>query len=333
MSTKEIADLSYRHYTGVLESPRFRWWVIAKQTIRNAFRKKSMWVTMAFAGWYYLGMIFVLFVVDQINQNAQQGLQPANAGRNQAMQAFMDRIIWKDQFLHGFSFGQILFLILALILGAGAIANDNRANALLVYLSKPCTKLDYLFGKWFGVFLPLLLAMFIPSMVFYAYGALSYRDYGFFTQDPWLFPKIIVMVTIGAAFHASLIIGYSSLFNQGRLAGATYAGLYFLTNFFTQLMVATWANFNNGRRADPSSAPEGLLQSISNLYYASIDGLNIGMAKAVLGTDGSPYFGIPSNAKQVPEPALMPVLGVIVLLSAISMFVAWRRIRAVEVVS
>ena len=44
---------------------------------------------------------------------------------------FLSRIVWQDQFLHGFSYGAD-HLIIALMLGSGAIANDNRANALLV---------------------------------------------------------------------------------------------------------------------------------------------------------------------------------------------------------
>jgi len=49
-------------------------------------------------------------------------------------------------------------LCIALVVGAGAIAADNRSNALMVYLSKPITKGDYLLGKWMGIF----LAIFSP---------------------------------------------------------------------------------------------------------------------------------------------------------------------------
>jgi ABC-2 type transport system permease protein len=326
MSTTPIADLSYRNYDGGLESPRLRWWVVARMMIRLALKKKILWVAMAFSGWYYLGMIFVLFVVDQMSQAAEggggMGVDPASE--------FLNRIVWKDQFLHGFSFGQLLFLIIALILGAGAIANDNRANALLVYLSKPVSKLDYLLGKWMGVFLPLLIVMLVPTLIFFAYGALSYAGHGFLSDDPLLFPKLLIMLPIAAAFHASLIVGISSMFNQGRLAGATYAGLYFLTNFFTQLMSVTWATMTGPRVQ--GEAPPALLDAIKPLYYASIDGLNIGMAKGVLGTNGTPYFGIPSRIQSVPMPPLLPVLAIMFGLSFISMFIAWRRIRAVEVV-
>lgn len=323
--TSPIADLSYRNYDGPLEAARMRWWVIAKMTMRNALKKKSMWVAMALSGWYFLAMIFVLFFMEQF---AQQSSRP---GQPSPVEAFIGKLVWKDQFLHGFSYGQIMFMVITLIIGAGAIANDNRANALLVYLSKPCTKTDYLFGKWVGVFLPLVLTMMVPSLIFFAYGGLSYRSHGFFFQDPWVLPKLLVMLVLGAALHSSLIIGFSSLFNQGRIAGAAYAGLYFLSNFFTVLMGVAWVQFSGGRHHRHAANEIGQA-AVGKLVYASIDGLNIGMAKSVLHTSGSGPFGINTGITPLPNPPLFGILLIVLLIIAGSLTVAWTRIRAVEVV-
>jgi ABC-2 type transport system permease protein len=318
-----IADLSYRGYDGPLASPRMRWWVIARVSMRIAMRRKSYWVWMAGAAWYFLMMIIIVFFVEQA---------AAAAGNAQQSERFLRGLIWKDQFLHGFSFGQLIFLILTLTLGAGAIANDNRSNALLVYLSKPCTKFDYLFGKWMGIFMPLGLAMLAPSLFFYLWGALSYRQYGFFA-DPWLIGKLVALISIAAALHASLILGVSSLFNQGRLAGATYAGIYFMTNFFTQLVVVTWnlatMPRGRGRGLDVDFQASDLLASA---YYFSIDGLQIGLAKAILGTNGGPYFGIDNRIRPVPAPSLESCLLIVAAISLAMIFLAWRRVRAVEII-
>jgi ABC-2 type transport system permease protein len=318
-----IADLSYRNYEGELSSTRYRWWVIARATIMMAMKKRALWVYSLFSGGYYAIMIIILFFIDQIAANTPPG-QP------NPMSQFLGRIVWKDQFVHGFSFGQMWFLAISLVIGAGAIANDNRANALLVYLSKPCDKKDYLFGKWFGVFLPILVVSAIPSLFFFFFGAMSYRDAGFLSSDVLMLPKLILVLIFGAAFHASLVIGFSSMFNQGRMAGAVYAGVYFLTNFFTFLMAIAWAAMH-GRRGN-TDAPQNILDMVSNLFYCSIDGLNIGMAKGIFGTNGSPPFGIPGAGRVVPAPSLFFSLGVIVLLSSLMMYIAWRRIRPVEIV-
>ncbi len=317
-----IADLSYRNYDGPLDPPALRWWVIARAMMNLNLKRRVLWLFVALSGWYYVGMIFVLFIFDQFAAST-----PAFPGAPNPAKEFFGRIIWKDQFLHGFSYGQMLFMAILLTIGAGSIANDNRANALLVYLSKPISKLDYVMGKWFGVFLPLLLISSVPALVFYLYGALSYSSYGFISSDPWLLVKVMIALPITAAIQASVIVGVSSLFSQGRLAGAAYAGVYFVSNFFTQLMKGTWFGLSHGGGGVPMAK-----SAVANLFYASFDGINIGIFKAILGTDGSMPFGIPGNAPAVPRPPLLPMLLIGAAISAVCLVVAWSRVRAVEVV-
>ena len=42
---------------------------------------------------------------------------------------------------------QIFVFFVTVYVGAGLIANDRRANALQIYLSKPLTRAEYVFGK------------------------------------------------------------------------------------------------------------------------------------------------------------------------------------------
>jgi ABC-2 type transport system permease protein len=316
-----IADLTYRNYDGPLDAPHNRWWVIAKAGIRKAVKNKWYWVALVGSGMYYVVMMIVLFIVDQLKANAgPQGEVP--------FMTFLKGIKWTDQFLHGFSYGQMWYLIIALMVGAGAIANDNRANALLVYLSKPCTKTDYLIGKWVGVFIPLLAAMLLPALFFFAFGAMSYREYGFLSSDPWLILKILALMPLGAAVETSLILGVSSLFRQGQIAGASYGGLYFITNFFTVMIGVAYAMSFMDRGASPKGP-------IWNLYYASIDGLQIALAKGVLVTNGGQPFGIVprgNNPDPVPMPNLPITMAVALGLCALVLWFAWTRIKAVEVV-
>ncbi len=317
-SPSPIADLSYRNYDLGLQNPRMRWWVISKLMIQLAFKRKAVWVCSVFSAWYYIVLAIIMFFVEQMS---------SASGNDQMSKSFISRLIWKDQFVHGFSYGQLLFMTIALYIGAGAIANDNRANALLVYLSKPVTKLDYVIGKWVGVFIPLFAVSAVPAVLFYLYGIMSFRSYGFFTDDPWLLPKVLLGLTFGSSFLSSLIVGFSSMFNQGRMAGAAYAGLYFLTNFFTQMITISWVMMHRG---EGTESP--LLPLITNVSYLSVDGLNIAMFKTILGTNGSARLGMPSPIPQIPRPDLWVVLLGVGGLTLLSLFIAWRRVRAVEVI-
>lgn len=314
-----IADLSYRNYDGPLLPPVNRWWAIARMSIRLSLKKKGFWIWSAISAYWYLVLLFVFYFIDSFT--------PVQMGQKNPI---LQQIVWKDQFLNAFSTGQLLYFILALLLAVGAIANDSRANALLVYLSKPCTKTDYLIGKWLGVFVPLTVVTAVPTFVFYVYCLMSYRQYGFVTEDPMLPLKLVGMCLVPGAVHSSLALGVSSLFNQGRLAGATYAGAYFFTNFFTVAMKIVHATGQVNDRHVP--------EIVNRLYYCSIDGIQIGLAKLILSTDGSPLFpgangrrGGP-NVMQVPMPPASFILPLALVLCVGGVAIAWSRIRAVEVV-
>jgi ABC-2 type transport system permease protein len=305
-----IADLSYRNYEGVLESPAYRWWPIAKMTMRMAIKKKSFWYLGLLSGWWYFVLSIMLYVMD---------LFQSTASANSPAASFFKTMVWKDRFLEAFSHSQLFLLLIALLIGVGQIANDNKTNALLIYLSKPVSKLDYLIGKWVGIFLCLLGVVAAPTLLFFGYCAMSYRQYGILSDDPYLFFKLLLLFPIAPALHASLALGISSLFDQGRLAGAVYAGLYFISYMFTTAIGVSRA-FGGGEK------------SLADLaYYCSIDGVQIGLAKDILGTAGSTLFRV-NGPPPVPAPPFLLFAGLYVFLCAAGLLLAWSRVRAVEVV-
>jgi ABC-2 type transport system permease protein len=312
-----IADLSYRGYDGPLEPPMYRWWAIARMVMRLTIKKKGFWVWSIMSAWYFIILIGAFYLAETLT--AGFGMAGGTAG-------FFKAVVWKDQFLTAFSYAQIFYFVLALLVGVGAIANDNRANALLVYLSKPCSKLDYLIGKWFGIAALIFAVAAIPNVLFYLYCLLSYRQYGFWDQDHFMLPKLILMATLPAVLHASLSLAVSSLFKQGRLAGATYGALYFILYFLTTA-------FNVVRAVALASEQQGQ-KILDTLIYLSIDGVQIGLAKVLLGTPGGPIVkaGVRQAAFMPPIPNGLLFTGMLVVACAAGLGLAWSRIRAVEVI-
>ena len=170
----------------------------------NGNQAEGFWGWSIFSAWWFIILLAVFWFMDNVLGNAP-------AGQN----VFLKQIVWKDQFFHGFSYSQLILFIVALVVGIGTIANDNRANAMLVYLSKPCTRFDYVFGKWLAIFILITSVSYIPMAIFYLYGYLSFGQYGFWTSAPWLFLKLIAVSACSGALHASLAVGISSMFNQG----------------------------------------------------------------------------------------------------------------------
>lgn len=314
-----LVDLSYRGYEGIRRAPGLAWQVIARMTIRQAFKKRAFWVVTAISSWYYLSIITIVFFI-------QQAADAAGPAAGPAPDLFVKRLNWPEQFVHGFSFGHLFWLTLALMLGAGAIANDNKANALLVYLSKPVTKGGYLLGKFLGVWTPLTLAMFLPSFLFYLYAALNYREYGFPAGDWLLLPRIVGLCAIASAFHTSIVLGISSLFRSGAMAGATYAGIYFLGSMFRGLMGGLWTF---GEQGSQSGIPSDL---VGRLYYFPPDGNLLGLAKVMMNTRSGLPYGPRNPTLGLPMPTGWILLTWIVAVCALTLFLAYRKISAVEVV-
>jgi ABC-2 type transport system permease protein len=319
-----IADLTYRRYEGSLGSTRSRWKVVAKATMRGAFRKRSMWVLCVISMWYYLAMSAVLYFFQSQAAGAAAAGTPGGGQAQKMVETIFSTLVWKDQFLHGIGFGNLFYFIIALIIGSGVIANDFRSNALLVYLSKPLSKTDYLVGKWMGVFIPMLIAIAIPHLLFFLYGALSFADRGFLSNDPWMIFKILLIIILSAAFYASLIVGVSSMFRSGRLAAATLAGIYFLSTFFKGLMASLVY----------MKLVEGPMRDFAEMgTHMSIEGVVRGMAKFVLNTDGSPPFINSGRQEQViGRPPFLFVLITLGGIIALGFLVARARVRAVEIV-
>ncbi len=329
MASTPIADLSYRNYDGPLEAPTMRWWVVAKMSIRLATKKRGFWIWSSLAAYWYLVLGAIFYFVDVLADQAS-----SNGGPNFSS-GFFSSVVWKDKFLDAFSIGKLLLLIVALLVGIGSIANDNRANALLVYLSKPCTKFDYLFGKWMSIFLLILAVTAAPALLFFAYCFMSFRQYGFVSQDPHFFWRLLIMLPLPAVLHASLCVGISSMFNQPRMAGATYSGIYFMSLFFTWAMkiinaISMERTFTAGRHGHRHVEFHQVPSIVQSLFYCSVDGIQIGLAKVLLGTNGTPIF--PGGPPVPPAPNGWIFGGIYVGICALSIFIAWTRVRAVEVV-
>lgn len=307
-----IADLSYRNYDGPLHTRAVRWWVIAISRIRYLRVRWWFWLFVA------LSLIPWLFTAIIMYFQSQTGGVASN-------NPFFDNTVGQKYAVHFFQTlgwqGFWLFCI-ALMTGAGAISSDNRSNALLVYLSKPITKGDYLLGKWMSTFLMVFSVALIPSLLFYLYCLLSYYSEGFLKEEPWLLVRIVAACAVPAAIHASLLTGTSAWSKTPVLAGATYAGIYFVS------MIVSTAVWGIRFRGDFT---QGAI-----LQHLSISGVIGGIDQNILGvtqhiTAWQRHRGMQQLA--LPPPNLWVMLGIGAGLCVIGIIAARIRIRAVEVVA
>src|SRR2546426_246991 len=103
--------------------------------------------------------------------------------------------------------------------GAGLIAKDRRAQALQIYLSKPLTRAEYVFGKLAILMTFLLMVTWLPAIVLLIVQVAFTGPFTFFRDNLFLFPAITMFSFIEALVGATSMLALSSLSNNSRYVG------------------------------------------------------------------------------------------------------------------
>jgi ABC-2 type transport system permease protein len=127
---------------------------------------------------------------------------------------------------------EIFLFFITVYAGTGLIANDRRANALQIYLSKPLTRLEYIFGKFAILLALLLLVTWLPAVLLLVIQVMFAGSFSFMLQNLFLLPAITIFSLIQVAAVGLAMLALSSLSNSSRYVGVLYAGLI----FFSQAM-------------------------------------------------------------------------------------------------
>ena len=126
-----IHDQSYRRYGGQRERPGSAWTVIAWSGIRTLTAQRRFLLLLIVA-WAPFIVRAVQIYLAYLAANFPQAdiLRPSP----ETFRGFLDQ-------------QGIFLLFVTVYVGAGLVANDRRANALQIYLSKPLTRAEYVGGK------------------------------------------------------------------------------------------------------------------------------------------------------------------------------------------
>lgn len=306
-SASPIADLSYRNFDGPLQTRAARWWIVAVANIRITRRKPGFWILTLLAMLPYIMNVILLYL-------SSGGFSPVSSKNPDEKYAV--------HFYQALQSQQFWLFLLALLVGASCIAADNRANALLVYLSKPITKGDYLLGKWMGIFLILFGIGAVPSLLLYVYCMLSYWGEGFSTHAVKLIGQILLANEIPAAVHASLLVAFSAWSKTPRMAGAIYAGFYLISGVVVGIIGRLeFKSHADARHLVQSLSVPGAISGLAqNVYHVTLQVPKFHRATQEL------------LSQEIPPPLLGPMLGIVIGLIVVGVVVARMKINAVEVV-
>lgn len=218
-----IHDQSYRRYAGSRASLGRSWTVIAWAGILNMIRKRAFIGLMLFAWVPFIVRAVQIYIAANFPQ--AQMLAPD-------VKLFRDFLEQQDFFV----------FVTTIYVGAGLIANDRRANALQIYLSKPLLRAEYIVGKAAVLFTFLMLVTWLPALLLLFLQVMFAGSFTFLKSNLFLFPAITVGAILQALLATLTMLALSSLSKSSRYVAILYAGIIFFTK---AIYGAMWAITGN----------------------------------------------------------------------------------------
>jgi ABC-2 type transport system permease protein len=222
-----IHDQGYRRYLGTRAEVGKSWQVITRAGIRTVLAKRSFIALMLLA--------WAPFVVRAVQVYVAATFQQASflAPRAETFREFL------------LQQGVFIFFV-TIYIGAGLIANDRRANALQVYLSKPLTRAEYVAGKFAILFLFLVGVTWVPAILLLLVQIMFAGSLTFIRDNIFLLPAITLFSLLQVIVPAMAMLALSSMSKSSRFVGIMYAGLVFFTSALFQALrgitgSSTWA--------------------------------------------------------------------------------------------
>jgi ABC-type transport system involved in multi-copper enzyme maturation permease subunit len=277
-----IHDQGYRRYLGTRAAIGTAWRVMARAGVLTIVTKRIFLGFMLFA--------WIPFIVRAVSFYVSANFQQASflAPNGETFREFLDQ--------------QGLFVFFVTIyVGAGLIANDRRANALQLYLSKPMTSVEYIAGKLAILCIFLAAVTFLPAMTLLLTQTIFAGSLTFVRNNLYLVPAITLYSVTLVMLASTTMLALSSLSKSARFVAVMYTGLFFFTlALFNVLRGIT------GSTTFAWLAPTAALQQLGDVIFRL-----------------APRYQL--------SPALAG-LSVIVLIAG-SLWILMRRVRGVEIVT
>ena len=115
-------------------------------------------------------------------------------------------------------------------MGAGLIANDKRANALQIYLSKPLGRAEYVAGKVMILAVFLLAVTLLPALLLLILQVLFTGSFTFLRQNFYLFPAVILFSFLQVLLASFTMLALSSISKSSRYVAILYAAVVFFSD-------------------------------------------------------------------------------------------------------
>ncbi len=230
-----IHDRSYSRWKGDRAAPVKAATAVfeagVKRGVATIFRRKLpaiFLILAAFGPWiFFLGLILVAAYLRGNVETFPGAVEAINEN-------FRDILSMTPEFLYSYMFlTQFAFVMVACVLvGAPLIAEDRRANALEMYLSRPVTPGRYLAGKLATIAFFIALVTVVPTVLLVLVQiSVSWHDPGELVRLLGLLLRTVVAAIPWVVVPAFTITAASSLADRARNAAILWLSVVVMLEF------------------------------------------------------------------------------------------------------
>ena len=278
-----IYEQGYRRHEARGPLRRVRFWPITREALRLILARRAFLILLMMCWLPFAIRVIQIYVTTRFPD--------------------FSRILPVDGRLFGEFLGwQALFaMFITIFAGAGLVASDLRTGAILVYLSRPLTRRDYVLGKLSVLVLLNLFVTLVPALLLYVLALGLAPDQFWKWSLAWIGPAIVLDSLVISALIGVIALAISSLSRSARVAGIGFFGLLMSLEITRKTLFAIY-----GRPETALVSPLGVLYSV-----------------------GVALFDLADLGLTLPWLYVAPAFA---LLSAACLLVLRSRVRAVEIV-
>jgi ABC-2 type transport system permease protein len=221
-----VFDIGYQSYGGPREGRGRSRFAIYKDGLRAALglgrggRAKILpWFFIILLGG--IGLIFSLF--------AGLAYQIAGSGAADALNL--------PSHADFYGFAATVFFVFAAVCAPELLCPDRREGTIHLYLVRPISSTDYVFGRWFAFFTVMIAVAWIPQILLLLGLALGNPEPAEYLVENWLdVPRFLAAGAAFAAYTTSLAMLVASFTTRRAYAAVFLVGLFFITTPFTTVL-------------------------------------------------------------------------------------------------
>jgi ABC-2 type transport system permease protein len=286
-----VYEHSYKPYEGALTPKWSRFLVIPRYAYQDLFRYKTF--TALFVLCYVCPLVFTILIYLRHNANALTILEISPGDLFPINELFFSVLV---------GIQTSLAFLFTVIIGPVLISRDLTNNALPLYLSRPFSRFEYIFGKMCVLLILLSLVTWVPGLLLFSFQA--YMAGGsWLAENLWIARAIFVVCVAWIVILTLLAVAFSAWIKWRMAASAALFAIFII--------------------------PTPIGFAIQGIFKTAIGHLiNLSIVLAVIAGD---LFRLNDAGSEL-FPAWQGWVSFVVY-AAICLYMLWRKVRAYEVVS